>query len=349
MPYKRGSRYYIRVGGVRRSAGTQDLEAAKALEAKLNHEAWLADRMGVKPPRSWQELVVKYAKEAEAQVSWPVKLGMIRWWSKHLGGERDIRSITRDRVDQIVGQHRKVTAAPSGRNATANRYVGVLSAMLNKACREWDWIERTPRFRRYLETPGRQEWLRVEEWKAVEALLTEPLLSFCRLALATGLRSGKIEALEWGQVDFTRKALVVPGNAIKRGVGIPLNETALRVLDEIRSRPVRHMTRVFPELYAAPVKQYEYRFKRIRQATGMPLGVHLLRHTFTSWLAQEGVPREIRQRLVGHASGEVHDRYTHLEIDHLRPYAAVIDRILSPETAHTLRKPLTAQGDEKYW
>src|SRR4029453_13947574 len=42
MPFKRpGSRVWqIRVNGVRQSSGTTDHEAAKALEHKLNHQAW---------------------------------------------------------------------------------------------------------------------------------------------------------------------------------------------------------------------------------------------------------------------------------------------------------------------
>lgn len=55
---------------------------------------------------------------------------------------------------------------------------------------------------------------------------------------------------------------------------------------------------------------------------------HDLRHTFNSWLAQKGVPSEIRKRLMGHKNGEVHDRYTHLYVEHLRPYAEIIDDIL---------------------
>ena len=41
--------------------------------------------------------------------------------------------------------------------------------------------------------------------------------------------------------------------------------------------------------------------------------MHSLRHTFNSRLAEEGVSREVRAKVMGHASLSLQDRYTHLE------------------------------------
>jgi integrase len=38
---------------------------------------------------------------------------------------------------------------------------------------------------------------------------------------------------------------------------------------------------------------------------------HSLRHSFTSWLADNDVHSDVRQQLTGHASAGVHARYTH--------------------------------------
>ena len=45
---------------------------------------------------------------------------------------------------------------------------------------------------------------------------------------------------------------------------------------------------------------------------------HSLRHSFASHLANSGVADEIRMRLTGHTSDEVHQRYTHIELEPLR-------------------------------
>ena len=45
---------------------------------------------------------------------------------------------------------------------------------------------------------------------------------------------------------------------------------------------------------------------------------HSLRHSFTSLLANEGVPEETRMKLTGHSTRAVHRGYTHLELETLR-------------------------------
>ena len=75
-------------------------------------------------------------------------------------------------------------------------------------------------------------------------------------------------------------------------------------------------------------------FKRIMAAAGIDAGVareragaagrnvsrlsfHSLRHSFTSQLANAGVPPEVRQQLTGHSDLSSHRIYTHLEVDTL--------------------------------
>jgi len=48
------------------------------------------------------------------------------------------------------------------------------------------------------------------------------------------------------------------------------------------------------------------------------LSFHSLRHAFNTHLADAGVAQEVRQRLTGHASEAINDRYTHLGLETLR-------------------------------
>lgn len=47
------------------------------------------------------------------------------------------------------------------------------------------------------------------------------------------------------------------------------------------------------------------------------LSFHSLRHSFNSAMANAGITQEIRQRLTGHASKAINDRYTHAELETL--------------------------------
>lgn len=73
-------------------------------------------------------------------------------------------------------------------------------------------------------------------------------------------------------------------------------------------------------------------FKRIVKKAGLELGVvegkgvrrftrrtfHSLRHSFTSALANAGVSEELRMKLTGHSTRDIHSRYTHLEMRALK-------------------------------
>lgn len=370
MPYKRkGSDVWqIVVGGVRRTSGTTDREAAKALEDKLNLDAWKDDNFGTKPKRSWQEMCVRWKKERGGKLSFGFDVTAIRWWDTYFRDEQDIRRITRERADEIIQKDRPVTMMASPQNSTANAYVGILGSMLNAACREWDWLERAPKLRTYPKLSGRQRYLTVEEWRMLEKQLPLHLRWVATFALATGLRSAKVFKLEWQQINMAERRLTFVGNNIKRGNTIPLNDTAMAVLHEIRNQPEFHPERVFfwmrpvpnPEGYAGgahrgrrfylsreavetvvtPLDSYGYAWQKAMQRAGFGklegcvwkgdgMTFHGLRHTFNTWMAERGVPKEIRKRLVGHSTGDVNDRYTHLNVEPLRQYAAVIDHVLA--------------------
>ncbi len=331
MPYKReGTKFWwINVGGVYQSAKTEDFEDAKALEARLNLQSWQQIYMGVKPPKSWKDAVVDYLSERKHMASYDTIVQRLQWWDKHLRNIYDLRNITRDMINGIVTKHRDITATPSSGNTTANKYVGTVGAVLTAACREWGWIESTPKLRKYPEPPHRRNWLSVEEWRLLEAELPLHLLYPARFALATGLRAGKVFGLEWGWIDWKNESLTTQGNALKRGNTIPLNRTAMLVLSDIRARETVHLSRVF--LYEGkPLNDYGAAWYKARVRAGLAdFPWHGFRHTFASWLGQAGVPDTALDQLCGWAEKDTRSIYTHLDVEPLRRHSEVIDQQLA--------------------
>lgn len=339
MPYTRAGskKQYIRVGRVRVSAGTESREDAAALEAKLNHELWLTQRMGVKPRHSWKEAAVRWCKEKAHKETIDRDIEKLKWLDRHLGGVSDIDSITRERIDRVLQDRAGVsTEIPKSANSTANRYVALISSILYAAEREWAWGSRAPTLRRYPEPKDEQRWLTVQEWKRLSLELPSHLRLAATFSISTGLRESKVFGLKWSAVDLMRCSLNFTGTENKLGNSIPLNATAIRVLTESRSLAAVSLEHVF--LYNGhPIQQHGPRAWRsaFERAEIEYMKWHGLRGTFNSWLAQAGVPREIRMRLVGHTTGEIHDRYTHLAVEHLRPYSAIIDTLLVQQTGES--------------
>lgn len=291
--------------------------------------------MGIKPAKSWQDAVVRFVKERGANASIKDTVQRITWMDQYLGKVTDIREINRDGVDGIM-QKRGVLTTPCSANSTANRYVAVITAILNAACREWDWIERSPKLKTYPEPSGSEKWLSVEEWGSLESELPQHLLGPATFALGTGLRKAKVFGLEWAQIDLKRRCMTFKGTANKSGNTIPLNDTAMRAIEMAQALPVRHVTYVFT-YEGQPLGSYGRAWYNAVDRAGLDMNWHGLRHTFASWLGQEGVPEGVIDRLGGWnvKKSATRERYTHLNMEHLRPHAAVIDRLLRPQFTQT--------------
>jgi len=57
------------------------------------------------------------------------------------------------------------------------------------------------------------------------------------------------------------------------------------------------------------------------------LTFHSLRHTANSWLANEGVPEELRMKILGHSDKSIHAKYTHHDEKALREAIAKLPRL----------------------
>lgn len=331
------------ITGLRKSLGTENKAEAEALAAKIKHEIWLEKRMGIKPPRSWKEAVVKWLEEKAGKVSIQDDIERLKWLDLHFGEVGDIGAIGRDLVDSIMQLRGVCNTDPISRNATANHYVALIAGILNAAEREWQWGNRAPRLRYYPVRKDVGRALTVEEWLRLEKELTEPLKSIATFSLATGLRTGKVFALEWAQI--TDRSLTFTGTENKLGNTIPLNATAMSVLQRLKAEKVVHKERVFTH-EGKPVTYYGKTGWRaaLGRAGIERIRLYDLRHTFNSWLAQNGVEKDIRMRLVGHKVGDSHDRYTHLNVEHLRKYSEIVDTLLAQSSGQELPTTLIKVG-----
>ena len=253
----------------------------------------------------------------------------IRRTDKYLG-ELYLDEITRDVLWNLVGTLRK-TIAP----ATVNRTMNIVRAILNKACREWEWIDTVPKVPILKTDPGRIRWITRTEAELLLKELPEHLLAMAEFTLATGLRRANVTGLEWSQIDMTRSvAWIHPDQAkSRRAIGVKLNQTAKGVL--IR-RIGKHQRYVFT-----------YHGKRIRQTSTKAwysalerAGIedfrwHDLRHTWASWHVQAGTPLHILKELGGWAKLDMVLRYAHLGVEHLAEYVDNVE-LDTHNSTHTL-------------
>jgi integrase len=131
-------------------------------------------------------------------------------------------------------------------------------------------------------------------------------------ALATGLRQNNVTRLTWSQVDPERSTgwIAAEDAKGKEDIHVSLSPLAVEVL---RRQHGKHSERVFT--YAGqPVGQVNTRAWRVAlQRSGISdFRWHDLRHTWASWLIQNGTPLYDLQEMGGWKSAEMVRRYAHL-------------------------------------
>jgi integrase len=140
-------------------------------------------------------------------------------------------------------------------------------------------------------------------------------------------------------IDWTRNVLDVPRTKNDDPVHVPLNSD---VLAAIRSLPSwrEHTGPIFrnqrhPE---KPVLSND-RFKPALKAAGISdFRWHDLRHTFASWLVQDGVPLDRVSKLLGHKSLTMTMRYAHLAPNQLHEDVALLTRNSIPVAPESVQE-----------
>lgn len=171
-----------------------------------------------------------------------------RWLDPHLGN-KPLDSITRSLIDRITDAR----LAEGVSNATVNRALEVLRAILRKSVNEWEWLDRAPTVRMLKEPNRRIRFLTQEQAQRLLAALPGHLADMAAFTLATGLRRANVTGLQWSQVDLKRRiAWVHPDQAkARKAIAAPLNADAVSL---IRKRLGKHPTHVF-RLRGKPIIQ----------------------------------------------------------------------------------------------
>lgn len=275
--------------------------------------------------KTWDDAVEKWLMDKAEKRSLKSDQSNIRWLNTFLSGVplRDIDS-------EVVAFLRKKKIASGASNATVNRMLALLRAILRMAVTEWEWMHSAPNVRLLREPLRRIRFLSPNQAVRLLAELPPHLAAMAAFSLATGLRRANVTGLQWGQVDMKRRIAWFDGDEMKSGnsQAIPLNDDAMRVL------VARHGVH--------PVYVFTYKGNRIVQASTAAwykalerAGIHNfrwhdLRHTWASWHVQSGTPLLALQELGGWESAEMVRRYAHFSQHNLSTFAANLPPVVLP-------------------
>jgi integrase len=178
----------------------------------------------------------------------------------------------------------------------------------------------------------------LEEVAAILAKASTDWRGVILLGLYGGLRLRDATDLKWKSVDLLEKVVRYKPRKTKRSskevvlpmhpsletyfLGLPAPESDQAwIFPNLAEQPTggrRGLSRRFIELmWEAGVS--EGGDDRPESARSVPVrSFHALRHTASSLMAKSGVSKELRMKVVGHASDDVHDHYTHHDLATVR-------------------------------
>lgn len=151
--------------------------------------------LGEKPRHTWNEAVVRWLKEQAHEATASEDVAKLRWLDQFLGG-KTLDSISRTLVDKITD----AKLAQGLSNATVNRTLELLRAILRKCVNDWEWLDRAPPIRMLKEPTRRIRFLTQDEAQRLLAALPPHLADMAAFSLHTGLRAANVTGLQWSQV-----------------------------------------------------------------------------------------------------------------------------------------------------
>lgn len=286
---------------------------------------------GATPPnRTFNNLCDRWlATRAKRKRSGEHDESIIRAHLRPFFGDCRLRDLDLDRVDAFIDSRGHLD------QKTVNNHLTLLIAMLNDA-RERGWLITFPRIRKFKIALFSKDysWLRTrdEVTRFLVAAREEGKLVFMLYATAvyTGMREGELAALRWDSVDFERRLIAVQasfGGVTKGGDVryVPILDPLLPLLREWRLKISSAL--VFPNrdggMHGKSARIFQEVLHRVLDAAGFQkirrsgrerryIVFHDLRHTFASHWVLNGGDIFRLQKILGHKSITMTQRYAHL-------------------------------------
>ncbi len=314
---------------IRRSTETANKKLAESVLAKVKVriiEGKFFDVLEEKD-RTFEEMMNRYMVEQEKKKALSSHI-RDRGSLGHLlpfFGEKVLSEITPKMIARYKAKRRQEEAAP----ATINKELGLMRHAFNIGIREWEWCRENPVARIAMEPVYNQvdHWL--SEEKETKLLRASPqwLREIIIFALNTGMRRGEILALRWDDVDLACGTLVVMKSKNRERRTIPLNKSVFELLMSKQARTPKHNPVFSTSKGTLLIGRNLMRsyYIALEKAEIQDFRFHDLRHTFATRLVQRGVDIYKVQRLLGHKTPAMTQRYAHHSPESLRDGVEVLD------------------------
>jgi integrase len=229
---------------------------------------------------------------------------------------------------------------------TANQSMTVVSAAFNAAWKQ-DHIKKNPclaldSLRKKAKTMKRGTFSPAQVAKLVHAAEGDWKTAIL-FGYYTGARLSDVANMRWQSIDLDADTICFTPSKTGKEITLPLHPNLKQAL--VRGQRGIGKAFLFPSLAGMDTggaRGLSGHFAAIMERAGIEgkimrvvesgrgissLSFHSLRHSFTSALANAGIPEEVRMKLTGHSTRDVHAGYSHHEMELLRSAIAALPKV----------------------
>src|SRR5579864_2836022 len=263
-------------------------------------------------------------------------------WEKHLKksfGQIRAIDVTTDALDKYIAARKEEDAG----NATINRELAILRHAFFLAFRSRPRkVYEVPPFPRLKENPPRAGFVDDAQYKKLCDNCSESWLrAMIAVAYSFGFRKGELLNLRVRQVDLLNRTLTLDAGETKNGESRtvkPTTETYTVLCQSMIGKKPDEF--VFTWNDGRQVRDFRVAWTKTTQAAELPgLLFHDLRRSAVRNMIRRGVPQVVAQRISGHKTVSVFNRYNIVSESDLEEAAARIEsRGTSVSFAQTLSK-----------
>lgn len=321
--YKRGGTWWVRFQfngeTIRRTSRSRNRRSAEKLERELREECERIYRGG-KARHTFEDLARRFMTEHLPTIKPSSRrryLMSLKALEPHFTG-KFLDQIGRKEISDFIASRGKLVTGSSVR-----RDLACLSAAFNRGI-GWDFCDINPvtfSKRHVKENAPRTRYLSADEYTALTAHAGDYLKPLIAFAVETGLRLEEQLSMEWSQVSFERRDVVLPVTKSGTPRTVPLTDSAYALLNSLPR--YLHSPYVFVKADGSRYGKVTRGLAGAAKRAGISdLKWHDLRRTCGSWMLQRGVDIKVVSEWLGHGSVVVTERsYAFLGNERLRDAA----------------------------
>ncbi len=246
--------------------------------------------------------------------SWKVDEAQLRLHVLPHIGSLYMDDITKKHMIELMTAHSR-----EYKPASTNRLYNVIHRLFNCAM-EWEvsGVTRNPvsAVAKRKENNQRDRYLSAQElrslWKAIEQSESVMLPHIVKMLIFTGARKNEVSIAKWDDINWNLCQWRIPENKSGKVRYVPLSDEAIKMLKGIEQ--FSGCPFIFPNPKTLrPYVNFFHSWNTARKEAGIPdVRIHDLRHTYASYLVNQGAPIYEVKEILGHADVTTTQRYAHL-------------------------------------